>query len=502
MARPRLKAAALVRWLIQLGFLGLFVFLFIQTRYGAGAGWQSILFRLDPLVFVITSIAQRAVLTTGLFALVIVIGTLVFGRLFCGYVCPMGTVIDLSDAVLKAKRRPASAWRAGKYLVLIVMVVAALLGGTVLASLDPLTILQRSLVLVFYPAATHFAGALFHTRTAYYTGSWVAFGLLAAILALGLASARFWCRNLCPLGGFAALASKFSLFKFRLSGECRQCLACEKACPTGAIDVKAGRLDSGECIGCRACLGACPDKAIRYTMHPRPQRVDVSRRQALVAIGSGIVLLPLAKNFLYQRFAGRLIRPPGAVPEPDFQNLCIRCGQCLKVCPTNGLQPCLFEAGAAGLWTPRLVPRVGGCEKNCNSCGQVCPTGAIRRLPLEEKSFARMGTAVVDKSRCIAWEQDRHCLVCDEACPIDAIAAVKDPAGIGIALRPKVDDRACIGCGLCESRCPVGGPAAIQVFSMLEVRKRTGAYATEELKRLRECGQEKQEEIPSGFIQE
>jgi formate hydrogenlyase subunit 6/NADH:ubiquinone oxidoreductase subunit I len=173
----------------------------------------------------------------------------------------------------------------------------------------------------------------------------------------------------------------------------------------------------------------------------------------------------------------------------------------MKACPTNGLQPCVLESGLDGLWTPRLVPRIGGCEKNCNLCGQVCPTRAIRNLPLEEKSYARIGTAVIDRSRCLAWEQDRTCLVCDEACSYNAIDNRNETIQGTTLGRPFVNEQACMGCGLCESRCPVDGPAAIQVFSMAEERKKTGWYKTDAKARLRSCGDAPREDLPSGFIQ-
>jgi MauM/NapG family ferredoxin protein len=261
-------------------------------------------------------------------------------------------------------------------------------------------------------------------------------------------------------------------------------------------------VDAAECIGCLRCLRACPDRVIAYAASPAPQPLDVGRREALVALGSGLVAAPLARSFVHGRLQGRLLRPPGSIPEPDFLNACIRCGRCLKACPTNGLQPAVLESGFDGLWTPRLVPRIGACEKNCNLCGQVCPTGAIRNLPLEEKTYARIGTAVVDRSRCLAWEQNRACLVCDEACPYNAIDS-RNETILGTTLgRPFVNEEACVGCGLCESRCPVDGPAAIQVFAMAADRKRTGWYKTPGKERLRSCGDEPQEDIPSGFIQE
>ncbi|MBN2465918.1 4Fe-4S binding protein [candidate division WOR-3 bacterium] len=500
-ARSETRVRAL-RWLIQLFLLLLFALLFGRVRYGLSPDFTDVFFRFDPLVFIVTSIATRTLLVAGLLSLAVVAGTLFFGRFFCGFVCPLGTTIDLADAVLRRKSPPAAAWRRGKFLTLVFLAAAAAAGTSFVGFFDPLAILSRSLALVFYPTTSHFAGLVSSVRPAVFAETMLALATLLVILGLGFAAPRFWCRNLCPLGGLLGLASKFSLLKFSFRGDCRTCGLCEKACPTGAIDSQHRKVDAAECIGCLACLRACPDHVIRYAAKLAPQSLDVGRREALVALGSGLVAAPLARSVVHARLQGRLLRPPGSIPEPDFLNACIRCGRCMKACPTNGLQPAILESGFDGLWTPRLVPRVGACEKNCNLCGQVCPTGAIRNLPLEEKTYARIGTAVVDRSRCLAWEQDRACLVCDEACPYNAIDS-RNETLLGTTLgRPFVNEAACVGCGLCESRCPVDGPAAIQVFSMAADRRQTGWYKTPEKARLRSCGDEPQEDIPSGFIQD
>ena len=497
----RVKKARLVRWIIQILFLGLYVAAFIQTSYGVPVTLQNIFFRFDPLILLIVSIAFRTIVAASLLALVLIAATFVFGRFFCGFLCPLGTTIDIFDAFIKRREKPKPALRSGKYFTLLFLIDAAVLGVSFLHFLDPLVISERSLTLIFHPAATYLAGIFNFGIKVLYAESVVALIVLGVILVLNFVNQRFWCRSVCPLGGLFAACSKLALFKFSFARteECTKCGVCEKICPTNAISIEHEKVDPAECIDCLRCIYECPQNVFDYRISPAPSRIDLSRRQFVGAVGTSIIVAPLANSLLHQRISGRLIRPPGAIPEADFINACIHCGKCMKVCPTNGLQPCLLQAGLNGIWTPRLAARIGGCEKNCNMCGQTCPTSAIRNLSLEEKTYAKMGTAVIDRARCIAWEQDRVCLICDEACPYGAISSLSETVRETTLLRPFINERACNGCGLCEARCPIEGRAAIEVFSIGEERKRSGSYITEEKIRLREC-QEIDEDLPSGFI--
>ena len=471
----------------------------MRTRYGVASGMENLFFRFDPLVLIILSTATRLLITSALFSIIIIIGTLIFGRIFCGFICPLGTLIDFFRPVVPGLKPRSLNLKNAKYLILVFLVICALLGVSFIHFFDPLVITARSLALILYPFVSYFAGLVTLVNQAQFTETFVALLFFTTIILLSSLVGRFWCRFLCPLGGMLAAVSKFSLFRFTFNTGCTQCMLCERICPTGAIDAREERISPAECISCLRCLYECPQHTIDYRVRGYRPRFDIQRRQ-LVATGiAGILAVPFARSFLLTRLHGRLIRPPGSVPEPSFLNMCLRCGLCMKACPTNGLQPCVLEAGLNGIWTPRLVPRIGGCEKNCNLCGQVCPTSAIRRLSLEEKTYVKMGTAVIDRSRCIAWEQDKVCLICDEACPFNAISSLSETLRDNTLLRPFVDERLCTGCGLCEARCPIEGPAAIEIFSIGEERKTSGSYMTEEKIRLRAC-EEKAEDIPSGFI--
>ena len=170
------------------------------------------------------------------------------------------------------------------------------------------------------------------------------------------------------------------------------------------------------------------------------------------------------------------LRPPGAVPERDFQAVCIRCGHCVQICPTTCLQPSILETGVAGFMTPVARMRLGPCDPNCRACGEVCPTGAIRRLTKPEKPFAKIGNAIIDKAKCIVWEQGKPCLVCDENCPWGAIYWRQNERG---ERTPFVDENRCNGCGQCEHACPVVGSAAIRVLPAGRIRLAAGSFASE-----------------------
>jgi ferredoxin len=178
-----------------------------------------------------------------------------------------------------------------------------------------------------------------------------------------------------------------------------------------------------------------------------------------------------------------LIRPPGSTAEEDFIARCIRCGQCMRVCPNNALHPTFSEAGWEGLWSPIMIARIGYCEPTCTLCGQVCPTGAIIELTHEQKVGDennppnRIGTAFINRGRCLPWGMNTPCIVCEEWCPTTpkAIYLKKEEAvdskGLNVTLqRPHVDPERCTGCGACEYACPVEDNAAIYVTSVGESR--------------------------------
>ncbi len=297
-------------------------------------------------------------------------------------------------------------------------------------------------------------------------------GVFLSVILLNLAAPRFWCRYLCPLGALLGLLSKVAVVRREVSDQCTQCDDCVRVCPTGTIQpAKEYASDPGECTMCLECLAVCPYSAVEFPTHlslAEGQPYDPSRRHALMALGAAIAGIGLFRTA--KRDHPWLIRPPGA-QENDLLSKCIRCGECVRACPTSAIQPAVAEAGLEGLWTPVLVARLGYCDYSCNACGQVCPVQAIPPLSLEEKRQQVIGQAYIDQNRCIPWADHQDCIVCEEMCPVPdkaiKLERVEARNGDGVLVtvqRPHVIRERCIGCGICEYKCPVSGEAAIRVY--------------------------------------
>jgi polyferredoxin len=492
-----------IRISVQILAFALFLVVFIATQKD---GWSydlvNIPIRLSPLTMLAQMIASRTFLLASSLALILIILSLVVGRAWCGWLCPMGSALDLFSLKRwrKARSEPNQGWRSVKYALLLIILVAALLGNLTLLVLDPLTIMTRTLATSIWPAldrmvtavemvliqvpflsdtVSNFDGlirpAVFPSMPLYYADALLFGVIFAGIIGLNLLAERFWCRYLCPLGGLLGILSKFSLFRREVAGECKGCNLCDSACPTGTIDPNNGYAsDPSECTLCLDCLDACPRASIKISRHLSPARwneYDPHRRELLAALGLGIPMVAIFRSTGLAKSADAyLIRPPGST-ESDLLSKCIRCDECVRSCPTGGLQPSLTEAGLEGLWTPVLMPRLGYCDYSCNTCGQVCPVQAIPKLSLEDKRKQIIGKAYIDKNRCIAWADDRPCIVCEEMCPLaeKAIrlnqAQIVQPDGSTIQIKqPVVLRDLCIGCGICEYKCPVSGPAAIRIY--------------------------------------
>jgi len=243
-------------------------------------------------------------------------------------------------------------------------------------------------------------------------------------------------------------------------------MKCKIDCRMGAIkeDLSCRK---EECILCMDCIYDCPSHGTRFSWpvkKPQAQAKDaISRRDFLFLIASSFLLLGFGNAKI--GLGRKLIRPPGVIDEKEFLNKCVRCGNCMRVCPTNVLQPVIFESGLGGIWTPHLIMEIGYCEYNCNLCGNVCPTGAIPKLDIAQKRNVKLGLADINKDICIPWSQNKECIVCEEHCPVPSKAIkLYDEIFNGKRVsKPYVDASLCIGCGICQNKCPTRPIRAVRV---------------------------------------
>jgi MauM/NapG family ferredoxin protein len=437
---------------------------------------------LDPLVGLSAALAARAWNVALIGTAAVVLLSLLFPRGFCGYLCPLGTLVDACDFAVGQRVRQfhvqlSGHWSCLRYYVLAAVLVSALCGVLLSGFVAAIPVVTRGLL---FTGGRLELGTLKHWSMLHPAGVevWLSVALFASIFALSFLGRRFWCRHLCPSGALLSLFSAVRLFQREVSGECTRCGQCVKHCAFDAIDDDF-ETRRPECASCQTCAGVCPAQAISFTQCGRGRDARAtagetpavqSRRAFLASSVGGAAIAAVVRAVPAVQPA--LLRPPGSVAEKAFLGLCVRCGQCLQVCPGQVLRAAGFESGMDALWTPVAVPAHAGCHQDCNFCGQVCPTGAIRPLPIEEKRRTHMGLAVIDPNLCLPHHGDRDCQLCFDECNAAGYRAIEMrrielPAGqmpegafspaeieeMTSIAAPFVNAAACVGCGLCEYRC-------------------------------------------------
>jgi len=536
----RLPKPTRLRLCSQILFFALFLFLILHTEFRGSfrnsaseirlAYPVALFFQIDPLIGLSNALASRALYRGLLWCLLILIPTLFLGRFFCGWICPLGSIHHFFGSLKSERKRGKQLlesnrykrWQTTKYYVLALVLVGALLGTGVVGWLDPFSFLVRSLGLSLLPA-TNYAlqstlAALEHSRLPFVAtigaalhfvlgalllnfkqpyfrqGIWIGV-LFVFIIILNFRITRFWCRALCPLGALLGILSRWSVLGLVKNPEhCNDCNRCLLRCQGGDDPIGGVPWHQPECHLCLNCVDECPERGLQFKFFPA-QKVagtNLQRRKVMTGLATGAALVPIMRatpGFAAERNE-RLLRPPGALDEEFFLARCIRCGECMKVCPNNALQPALTQAGIEGLWSPILVPRLGYCETSCVLCSQVCPTGAIWEITPKEKGWSveisavskpvRLGTAFYDRGRCLPWAMATDCIVCEEWCPTSPKAVylreaeVIDAGGnVKQVKQPYLDPSHCVGCGACEHACPVQDRPAVYVTSVGESRSRS-----------------------------
>lgn len=523
----------IARTISQTAFFLFFIYLVFATQYKYNPAKETVpgilkfFFDINPLNLFGSSLAGGILYGTLALGFILLFATIFLGRFFCGWICPLGSINHFFSS-FKSERKEHRAialmqsniykpYQSLKYYLLIIIIGMAIWGSLQTGVFDPLSLLGRSISMVVLPALTwllkaifswlwssgssivvfigeilyKFSSALFlPAKQPQFNGIfWLALIFIIIVMANRIYT-RFWCRAVCPLGAFLGILSSFSIFGLKKNEQaCDSCNKCLLRCQGGDNPHKELPHHRTECHLCLNCLIDCPHDAISFGFFENKKKFQakpqITRRKVIFAGLAGLLAVPTLRSGIGSSYKTKsnLIRPPGSHKEEEFLARCIRCGQCMKICPTNALHPTLLEAGWEGIFTPYLIPVIGYCEYNCVLCGQACPTGAIAALTVVKKHGdlnskpVSIGTAFIDKNRCLPWAFDTECIVCEEWCPTSPKAiklteervATEDGKTLTLK-RPLVDPIQCIGCGACEYACPVEGQKAIRISAVGETR--------------------------------
>lgn len=431
----------------------------------------------------------------------LVLLTLVFGRIYCSVICPLGVMQDVFAWLgKKAKKHrytyaPAKMWL--RYGVLVVFVLSLVVGGGVVARLiAPYSAYGRivsSILAPVYQWGNQLLAMLAERMDSYLfyeTEVWLKSGLtlviaLATLLIVGVLAwrnGRTYCNTICPVGTVLGMLSRWSLFRPVIdTSKCNGCRLCEKNCKAACIDSHNHEIDYTRCVACMDCLHKCKRGAIGYRFAlPKCDKVNdvgatkTGSRRAFLA-GMAAVAASTALHAQKKKVDGGLaiiedkivpqrttpIMPPGAISARHFAQHCTACQLCVSACPNNVLRP---SSDLNRMMQPEMSYERGYCRPECTKCSQVCPTGAIRPLSVEEKSSRQIGRAVWIRKNCLAATKGVHCDNCAHHCPTGAIQMVPSVAGDEKSVRiPAINTERCIGCGACENLCPARPFSAIVV---------------------------------------
>ncbi len=439
--------------------------------------------------------------------LVVLLLTLITGRIYCSLICPLGIMQDVMNRLSRWISTKKRFFRYKKphpvirYTFLGIMVLAVVFGaGWITTWLDPYSLAGRAFTYLFKPLViwgnNHILVPVFHRLDIYtvYHQSVVLPYILPVLLSFAVTGAigyfswkrgRLFCNTICPVGTLLGILSRFSFFKVRFREDaCTRCGLCAGVCKSECIDSKNQWVDYSRCVMCLNCLAVCPESALSLSPvstpvsknteekheanHPEATNknsVNRNRRKLLVtglALLTGSRIYALKKNKMPESHKDLLLNvkdhpvaPPGAGSIERFNAICTGCSLCVSACPSGVLQPALTEYGLMGFMQPHMDYATSYCNFDCTKCGEVCPTNAIQPLSLEDKHLTQMGEVVFVQQNCVVYTDETDCGACSEHCPTKAVKMAPYKNGL---LIPEVDQSICIGCGACEHACPLDPP--------------------------------------------
>ncbi len=429
---------------------------------------------------------------------VVILITVLFGRVYCSTICPLGTYQDIFTFVSRKIDRRRFQRRTQRYDwlrfgLLAVTVIALIAGSSFLSDLlDPFSSAGRIFSSLVRPVLIGGNNALAYALEgvglyALYPAEpgippvpviLCTFAIAATIGWLAFTRGRLYCNMICPVGAFLGLLSRCAVYRVAIDqGDCKGCGLCEKVCKAGCIDRKTKSVDFDRCIGCFNCFEVCPRDGMMFktpwktSREPltvrKGRREFISRAAGMFVVGSLVGDGPSKK--IVPTKAAKVptgsplpVSPPGSRGLGHFTATCTACHLCVSACPSRVLQPSFLEYGVGGILQPRMDYRTAYCNYECTVCGDVCPSGAILALPKEQKKLTQLGIAKFVKDNCIVNTEHTDCGACSEHCPTKAVSMIPFEGKLVI---PEVRNDYCIGCGACEHACPTRPFKAIYVES-------------------------------------
>jgi ferredoxin len=475
------KAVKLLRVISGISVLLVFMSIFFISRNALApvAGWQAL--PVSIRTFADFGIVAACTL------FVVILFTLLLGRVYCSFFCPLGIFQDIfirfSRLIKfpKRKRIYTPNHKVFRYSIFLLLAIALLFGLAVPISLfGPFAVFGRLNAAVIKPifnwinnymVDNSWFESLYPLKNKPFslplviTGT--AFAALVAIAAF--LRGRIFCNTLCPVGALLGVLSKYSWFKVSLDNDkCVKCGKCAKVCKSNCIDFKNYMVDNERCVACFNCTTACNFDAVKFShgKTEKPVKTDLSKRDFFVIGGSALIGAAVLPAVLRKdSISPRAVMPPGAMNLEHFSSKCTACQLCVSNCPGRVLKPAALEYGAGGFLQPHLDFSSGMCEYECNNCSNICPNGALIPQKLENKKRLQIGLAKYYSERCVVVTDRTYCGACAEHCPTGAVHMVDWEEGLTI---PKVEQELCIGCGACEYICPVRPEKAIIVFGNKE----------------------------------
>lgn len=481
------------RIVISIVFLILFGAAFLDIHHSLPTSVVNyfIYFQLIPSIFKFFN--TYTLIATG-FILVLVL-VLLFGRVYCSSICPIGTIQDISSNISrKVNRRKrynySEEFRWLRYSILIITVIIIFSGNLLLINLlDPYSNAGRifaQLVNPIFIAGNNFLSSVLVSFNLYsiypidpksYSYLLAIFPLvfLFILLYLSFKRGRIYCNTICPVGTFLGFISKYSLFKLQIDKTgCEGCGVCETVCKSECINFQTKEIDFTRCVACYNCIDICPSEVISYSNswkdNTQSEEKDSSKREFLsktflYVLGlTGISLSQIKvipeKESTVPVHRKLNLSPPGSTSLDHYNSTCTACHLCITACPTKVLQPSFLEFGFLGILQPYMDFKTSFCNYDCVACLEVCPTGAIKTLTPEKKKTVQIGKAIFVKENCIVETEKKACGACSEHCPTKAVDMVFYKEDLKI---PEVTEKFCVGCGACEYACPTFPYKAIYV---------------------------------------